>query len=410
MDRWQFNVINKNTSINLLKLALFTDGIYPIVMGGMQKHSYYLAKYFALKGVEVDVYHAIPNGQEAATPIEAFTDEELKYLHFIPVPFPRNHHFPGHYIWESYLYSKQVYQQFVMRQTVDFVYVQGFSGWSLLKYKHKGAKRQRKDKEIPIGINFHGLNMYQIAANLKSRFEQLLFRPFVKYNLIHSDIIFSLGGVLSIIQKNISSKNKIVEIPIGINKDWIIETLEIKKNQKIQFTFIGRYERLKGIEELNSVISDLLVSHSDSFTCHFIGPIPDKKRLDNQPSIVYHGAIRVESGIKSILTESDVLLCPSWSEGMPTVILEAMACGCAIIASDVGAIRDLVGVDNGILIAPGNKQQLKDAMVNMIQMNKTELQSMQQASINKVQARFLWDDIIDDTIKIIDNMVNNNAQ
>ena len=40
-----------------MKISLLTDGIFPYVIGGMQKHSYYLVKYFAQIGVYVDLYH-----------------------------------------------------------------------------------------------------------------------------------------------------------------------------------------------------------------------------------------------------------------------------------------------------------------------------------------------------------------
>ena len=40
-----------------MRIALVTDGIYPYVMGGMQKHSYYLCKYLVKLGVEIDLYH-----------------------------------------------------------------------------------------------------------------------------------------------------------------------------------------------------------------------------------------------------------------------------------------------------------------------------------------------------------------
>ncbi|WP_081782592.1 hypothetical protein [Marinilabilia salmonicolor] len=55
-----------------MRIALLTDGIYPHIMGGMQKHSYYLAKYLARAGVKVDVYHAIPEGQPLPTTPEVY--------------------------------------------------------------------------------------------------------------------------------------------------------------------------------------------------------------------------------------------------------------------------------------------------------------------------------------------------
>ena len=46
----------------------------------------------------------------------------------------------------------------------------------------------------------------------------------------------------------------------------------------------------------------------------------------------------------------DILICPSYSEGMPNVILEGMSRGLAIITTDVGANELLVSNENGKLI------------------------------------------------------------
>ena len=40
-----------------MRIALLTDGLWPDTIGGMQKHSFYLAKYLALNGHHVDVYY-----------------------------------------------------------------------------------------------------------------------------------------------------------------------------------------------------------------------------------------------------------------------------------------------------------------------------------------------------------------
>ena len=40
-----------------MRIALITDGIAPYVLGGMQKHSFYLAKYFAKNKIHVDLIH-----------------------------------------------------------------------------------------------------------------------------------------------------------------------------------------------------------------------------------------------------------------------------------------------------------------------------------------------------------------
>lgn len=260
-----------------MRIALLTDGIYPHIMGGMQKHSYYLAKYLARAGVKVDVYHAIPEGQPLPTTPEGFTEEELQNLKFFPVHFPKPAKYPGHYIRESYIYSKKVYREFILQPQPDFVYIQGFSGWAYLK--RKDTKAQRKKNIVFSGINFHGVEMFQQAPSLKVKLEHLLLRPWVKWNLRLSDIIFSLGGKLTHIQKQLSSaQNRIIEMPIGITKDWLIDEAPEQKSKIRKFAFIGRYERRKGIEELHSVLQQL-IKEKQPFEFHFIGPIPEAKRL-----------------------------------------------------------------------------------------------------------------------------------
>jgi glycosyltransferase involved in cell wall biosynthesis len=118
-------------------------------------------------------------------------------------------------------------------------------------------------------------------------------------------------------------------------------------------------------------------------------------------NLIYHGPIQDEKKIQHILRDSDVLVCPSWSEGMPTVILEAMASGCAIIASDVGAISEQVNSENGILIEPGNKKQIKQAIEKIIQMDNEQLLEMKRNSIQKIKDKFLWENVADKTIEEI---------
>ncbi|MGQ1947091.1 glycosyltransferase family 4 protein [Geofilum sp. OHC36d9] len=377
-----------------MHLSLFTDGIYPIVMGGMQKHSYYLAKYLARNGVLVDVYHTVDVTSQPLELEQYFTPKEQKNIRFFAIPFPRNHYFPGHYLWESYLYSKRVYEVWRRQPKPDFVYVQGFSGWKLLNAQ----------PEVPTGINFHGVEMFQKAPDLRVKLEHRLLRRAVKWNLRNTSFIFSLGGKLSGIQKKISPNNQIITIPIGITDDWL-NTSDFRVNVPRKLVFIGRYERRKGVEELNEVLKKMLSGSAPLFEMHFIGPIPAGKQLKNNKQIHYHGAVRDENTIKQILRDSDVLVCPSWSEGMPTVILEAMASGCAIVATDVGAVVEQVDDSNGLLIPPGNSEALGNALQRVLELPDEELKKMKKASIERIKEKFLWESVAQKNIEKINIII-----
>lgn len=370
-----------------MRIALFSEDIFPLKIGGIQKHSYLFAKYLAKRSVYTDIYFYTSENDATAKISSYYTPKELTFLRFFPIPSPSTPYFPGHFIYFSWLASKKLCAAFLeSKQTYDLVYIQGFSGWALLN-------QQQSHKELPTTfINFHGLEMFQKPANLKSALENLLFRPFVKSCLRNADYLISLGGKLTkILDTEGADQGKTLEVPIGISEDWLLTKGYEKEVSIRKFVFIGRYERRKGIEELNQVLKSL--SLDQNFQFDFIGPIPEDRKIES-PRIIYHGLIKDGEKIKAILRASDMLVCPSWSEGMPTVILEAMASGCAIIATDVGAVSCLVSEKNGWLLEAGDVGGLKRAIEEGIAMKVYSLQEKQANSVRLVQEKYTWDTVI----------------
>src|SRR5687768_8250808 len=109
-----------------MKIALLTDGIYPYVLGGMQKHSYYLVKYLAKNQVHVDLYHTNQSTFDIDQ-LELFNDEEKKFIRSFAIPMPRSDKYPGHYLRQSFEYSRRVYELFQKNEEADFIYIKGFS-------------------------------------------------------------------------------------------------------------------------------------------------------------------------------------------------------------------------------------------------------------------------------------------
>ncbi len=160
----------------------------------------------------------------------------------------------------------------------------------------------------------------------------------------------------------------------------------------MRFVFLGRYEKRKGLEELNTAINELSKEKINA-EFHFIGPIPDTRKIQSEfPYIFYHGTVMESANIKDILDNSDVLICPSYSEGMPNVILEGMARGLAIIATNVGSISQLVNNENGILLKQTNVFVIKDAIISFVNMDYKQLISKKYNSLLKVNY-FTWENI-----------------
>lgn len=379
----------------LKSIALLTDGIHPYVVGGMQRHSFYLAKYFAKNGIYVDLYHTNQSDYDISK-LEFFTDEEKKFIRSFVIDFPRFGKLPGHYLRESYAYSKRIFEKLMENSNVDFIYAKGFCGWKLLEEKQKGLKC------APIGVKFHGMNMFQKPPSFRSWLEQLMLRPAVKFNIDNSDYVFSYGGKITDIIRQIGVQDsKIIEFPTGIDEDWISNSIKIPAVVR-KFLYVGRYERLKGIQELSKAIKTFL--NEERFQFDFIGPIPDHLKIINK-NVFYHGQIIYQNEIRKIMDDCDVLILPSYSEGMPNVILEAMARGLAIIATDVGAVRLMVADTNGWLLDSPDIKKLTSAIAASINKSDNELFEMKKISMSKVREKFLWSKIIANTIQSISRRV-----
>lgn len=371
--------------MGLKKITLLTDGIYPYVIGGMQRHSFYLAKYFAKNNVQVDLYHFNQSGYDISK-LDFFSHEEKKYINSFVLEFPSLGKMPGHYIRESYEYSCRIFNVFRKNSDVDFIYAKGFCGWKLLEEKKKGFPCP------PVGVNFHGYEMFQKARGLKSKIQgEFFLKKPVLYNIQNANYVFSYGGkITDLLLKLEVPANKIIESPAGIESNWLTK-ITASSSEIRKFIFVGRYERRKGIEELIRALRKLIPDYEFEF--HFVGDIPSSKKILSN-KIIYHGSISDSEKLKNILWGCDILVCPSHSEGMPNVILEAMASGLAVIAADVGAVNLLVNADTGWLLNSCTSSDIYDLLVKAMKIDNVSLLKMKQNAILHIKKNFLWDNLI----------------
>jgi glycosyltransferase involved in cell wall biosynthesis len=135
-----------------------------------------------------------------------------------------------------------------------------------------------------------------------------------------------------------------------------------------------------------------------------IGPIPESCRLD-LPHVTYLGAVNKEEQLRKKLSAADVLICPSHSEGMPTVIMEAMACGLAIIATDVGAVGELVSSSNGILLIESSRSEITKAVERVLSMSPQQLATLKECSLQKADG-IKWSGVAKQTSEEIGRLIS----
>ncbi len=381
-----------------MRIALTTDGVYPYVLGGIQRHSSMLLKHLPVHGVELVVFHTAysESAIQAAKNLDGFSEEIKSQVEHVFVEYPKRAKFPGHYIYDSHNYSKRLLEKFMDQdKAFDFVYAQGLTGRAFIEAKRNGRSLP------PIGVNCHGYEMFQHAANLRNKLEHLLLRRTFARITQQADYVFSFSGkIRAIIGNRLAvSSDKIIEIPNAVEASWIRTSCKPSRRKR-RFVFLGRYERRKGIEELHEVLSRWDGSEVEFV---FIGPIPGEEQL-NLPWVNYLGPIFESESLKKELDRGDVLVCPSYSEGMPTVILEAMARGLAIVATDVGAVSGIVSDANGYLISKLSVKSLESALLKISSLAGHELDELKKASLKKV-SKYTWDEVSLDTLNSIQSVV-----
>ncbi len=142
--------------------------------------------------------------------------------------------------------------------------------------------------------------------------------------------------------------------------------------EQIVATYVGGLRETKGMRELAAAAEPLLREHRDfRLVCvgdgRTRGPLRNlRDSLDRDDAVLLPGRVAPEE-VPGFLQASDFFVLPSYTEGMPQAVLEAMNCGLAVVATRVGGVPEaVVDGETGLLIDPRNVEQLREAMKRMI--------------------------------------------
>lgn len=138
------------------------------------------------------------------------------------------------------------------------------------------------------------------------------------------------------------------------------------------FLMVGRLLRDKGVREFATAAKRLRLNHPE-VPIALVGdldPSPDSLRQDELDDLRRSGVdcLGYLSDVRPAIATSSVLVLPSYREGTPRSVLEAMAMGRAIITTDAPGCRETVqDGENGFLVRPRDAQSLYEAMLRFVQ-------------------------------------------
>ncbi|WP_068544418.1 glycosyltransferase family 4 protein [Thalassotalea crassostreae] len=216
---------------------------------------------------------------------------------------------------------------------------------------------------------------------------------------IANAIIRSSKKAKGIVSVSKALTNKMVAL--GINKDKIrtiyngvdhnkFSALPVTSQEKPYILFVGNLKNDKGVIELIKAFTLIDKAHSN-YQLIFIGSGPMDKEMNNlieqhnyEPKVTLLGSLPHDEVAKYIASAS-LLALPSYHEGVPNVLLEAMAAGTPFVATDVGGIPEIIedGV-NGILVQPKTIEPLTLAIEQALS------KQWDKKAIQKLSEKYSW--------------------
>jgi glycosyltransferase involved in cell wall biosynthesis len=237
-----------------------------------------------------------------------------------------------------------------------------------------------------IGYAFTGKG---IKANVVRIIASILY--FIAFKCSKKVFFHNRDDINEMVRRRLISQEKCVLINgSGIDMDYFKEE---NIPESISFVLISRLLKAKGISEYIKAAKVVKETYPE-IVFKLVGPsdpnptgfkLEDIQPFIDEGTIVYYGE---QLDVRHILRDSSVVVLPSYREGVPHTILEAMATGRAILTTDVPGCRETVinGL-NGFLVKPYSAEDLAEKMIILIK-EQALVKNMGRESLKLARDRF----------------------
>lgn len=211
----------------------------------------------------------------------------------------------------------------------------------------------------PVVIHMHGADFVEFNRGLPA-----LAQRFVRWIFVRSTLLVALSDEWKHRLQTLSGHDRIVVIP---NPVVVPPERNAAFRKRGTLLFLGSIGQRKGCYVLLDALATIKSKHPDvRLLCGGDGDHESflreasKRGLDQNVQLL--GWV-VGAAKRRLLARSTIFVLPSYSEGLPMALLEAMAAGMPVVSTPVGGIPDAIrdGID-GLLVPPGDATQLAQAI------------------------------------------------
>lgn len=230
-----------------------------------------------------------------------------------------------------------------------------------------------------------------------------------RYIVRRSDHITCVSNAVAEHARHIGGHSTPVSvIPNGVDASLFHPRPE-QSNWGETILFVGRLVPNKGPETLIQAAPLVLAQHPKAQFV-VVGDGPLRARLQGQAhKLGLRGAVQflgIRKDVPQLIREAALLVRPSSLEGMPLVVLEAMASAIPVVATPVGGTPELVkdGV-HGFLVPVGSSTALAQAIVRLLD-DRSLAQEMGRRGRELVKNGYTWDAVVDQTERIYNEEIH----
>lgn len=238
---------------------------------------------------------------------------------------------------------------------------------------------------VPVVMHVHGSEFHEFYAGSPSPVQWA-----IRSSLRGSHAVIALGRTWARRLEAIEPDARVLVVPNAVRPCG--EVGQPSADEPVHVLFLGRVGERKGTFTLLEAWQSMLSSTTRNARLTVAGDGEVDRAKSLVASLGVGDTVEVlgwvsQADVPPIMREAQVLVLPSHNEGQPMAILESMANGLCVISSPVGGIPDLIDETCGVLVPPGEVDELARALGDIVQNDATRIR-LGGAALKRVRDEF----------------------
>jgi glycosyltransferase involved in cell wall biosynthesis len=281
-------------------------------------------------------------------------------------------------------------------QRYDIVHAHGIEGLGF-------AIHNRAFQNIRLVNGFYPATIHRFPWNMRSPFD-----PYCYFSCKWADMIItnSHDNCTRISSAYGVPRSRIRLVWSAVDDSFLISDIPQKPSTRFSLLYCGHMSgrhQVKGLDLLLEAIPRILASHDVTLSVIGTGDLVQQykaacRELGLEKRVRFLGFIE-HSKLPAYFRSAHLFALPSRREGMPLVVVEAMASALPVVATAIGGVPEVVtDGETGLLVPPNDPRALADAVIDLLD-DPGRMKSMGHKGRERVRAHFTWDKVAKATLK-----------